>query len=91
MFGVAAILVAAALGATGFCFHAPDKNAPSIDDKEKGGTGIGGTSLFATWPKAKPEAVIVLSGQTFGHVQPCGCSRPQMGGLERRANFIDSM
>ncbi|MBX9585503.1 MAG: hypothetical protein K2X87_34790 [Gemmataceae bacterium] len=41
------------------------------------------------WPAdAKPEAVIVLSGETFGYLQPCGCSRPQKGGLERRANLI---
>ncbi len=76
-------------GASGFCFHVDDKK-DSISDKE--GTGVGGLALFSTWPKdAKPDAVIILSGQTFGHVQPCGCSRPQMGGLERRANFIDSL
>jgi hypothetical protein len=41
------------------------------------------------WPAdARPEAVIVLSGETFGYLQPCGCSRPQQGGLERRANLI---
>ena len=51
-----------------------------------------GPALFADWPKgAKPDAVIVLSGQTFGYLQPCGCSRPQLGGLERRANFIAAL
>lgn len=41
------------------------------------------------WPAgAKPDAVIVLSGETYGYLQPCGCSRPQKGGLERRANLI---
>jgi Cytochrome c554 and c-prime len=45
--------------------------------------------LFAGWPKdAKPDAVLVVTGQTYGYLQPCGCSRPQLGGLERRANFI---
>jgi hypothetical protein len=44
---------------------------------------------FADWPKdAKPDAVLVVTGQTFGYLQPCGCSRPQLGGLERRANFV---
>jgi cytochrome c553 len=44
--------------------------------------------LFADWPSAKPSAVIVFSGQMYGYLQPCGCSRPQLGGLERRAQFI---
>jgi len=51
--------------------------------------GVGGVALFHGWPKdVKPDAVVILSGQTYGHLQPCGCSRPQMGGFERRANFI---
>lgn len=50
---------------------------------------VGGVPIFSTWPKnAKPDAVIVLSGQSFGYLQPCGCSRPQFGGLERRAVFL---
>lgn len=53
---------------------------------------IGGQPLFATWPKGqKPDAVIVVSGQTYGYLQPCGCSRPQTGGLERRAVFIEHL
>jgi len=52
---------------------------------------VGGIPLFAGWPKDAPDLVIVLSGQTFGYLQPCGCSRPQLGGLERRYNFIQSL
>ena len=48
--------------------------------------------LFADWPKdQKPDAVIVFSGQTFGYLQPCGCSRPQTGGLERRFMLVESL
>jgi hypothetical protein len=55
-------------------------------------TLVGGMPLFGAWPKdQKPDAVIVLTGQTFGYLQPCGCSRPQTGGLERRAQFIESL
>ncbi len=50
---------------------------------------VGGAKVFSTWPAAqKPEAVLILSGQTFGFLSPCGCSRPQTGGLERRANLV---
>jgi hypothetical protein len=50
---------------------------------------VGGVPLFATWPQdRKPDAVVVLTGQTFGYLRPCGCSAQQKGGLERRANLI---
>ncbi len=49
---------------------------------------LGAIEVFSTWPKDRPEAVLILSGQTYGFLSPCGCSRPQMGGLERRANLI---
>jgi hypothetical protein len=62
---------------------------PAAKGKE---TLVGGFPLFHNWPKGqKPDAVIVLTGQTFGFLQPCGCSRPQIGGLERRAVFIESL
>jgi hypothetical protein len=31
-----------------------------------------------------PELVLMLSGEMHGYLQPCGCSRPQVGGLDRR-------
>jgi hypothetical protein len=58
------------------------------------GKGLTALNLpeFPSWPKdTKPDAVVVISGQTYGYLQPCGCSRPQLGGLERRANFIAAM
>lgn len=52
----------------------------------------GGAPLFDAWPKEqKPELVLVLSGQTYGYLSPCGCSRPQKGGLERRYNLTQSL
>lgn len=57
-----------------------------------GSTTVGGMPLFATWPKDKsPEVVLVLTGQTHGYISPCGCSRPQKGGLERRFNFVQGL
>lgn len=47
---------------------------------------------FSLWPKGvKPDAVLVLTGQTWGYLRPCGCSEKQLGGLERRANLIESL
>ncbi len=51
-----------------------------------------GAALFRDWPsKSKPEIVLVLSGQEHGYLQPCGCSKPQLGGLARRWNFLQSL
>ncbi len=45
--------------------------------------------FFRDWDKpTRPDFVLVLSGQQHGYIQPCGCSRPQVGGLERRCNLI---
>ena len=52
---------------------------------------LGGVALYATWPKQPPDLALVLTGQTYGYLSPCGCSRPQKGGLERRANYINSL
>ncbi|VTS01220.1 multiheme c-type cytochrome [Tuwongella immobilis] len=57
-------------------------------DANAGPTAL--AKLFSTWPQdQQPELVLVLSGQMYGYLQPCGCSRPQLGGLERRYNLID--
>lgn len=44
---------------------------------------------YTNW--GKPLLAIVVSGQMHGYINPCGCSRPQNGGLERRYNFIESL
>jgi hypothetical protein len=43
-------------------------------------------NLFQEW--SKPSLALVLSGEQHGYLLPCGCSRPQVGGLERRYNFL---
>ena len=42
--------------------------------------------LFRDWKK--PDLALVLSAEQHGYLFPCGCSRPQTGGLERRYNFL---
>jgi hypothetical protein len=41
---------------------------------------------FERW--GKPDLVFLLSAQEHGYLLPCGCSEPQVGGLERRYNFL---
>src|SRR5688572_15596828 len=44
---------------------------------------------FIGWEK--PDFVLFISGQTYGYLQPCGCSDPQYGGLARRYEFLNSL
>jgi hypothetical protein len=44
--------------------------------------------LFEGWKK--PDVTLVLTGQQYGYLLPCGCSDPQIGGLERRYNLIQT-
>jgi hypothetical protein len=97
LIGVVALLaLISGLATLGTCAwnHHPDPDTGDKDkdkDKDKEPT-VGGLPLFHGWPKdRKPDAVLLLSGQTYGFVQPCGCSRPQQGGLERRAVFVKQL
>src|SRR5579863_8900147 len=42
--------------------------------------------LFAGWEA--PLAVLMLTGELHGYVEPCGCSANQLGGLSRRADLV---
>jgi hypothetical protein len=50
--------------------------------------------LFDGWPTdaktglKKPDVALILSGQQHSYLKFCGCSTPQLGGFERRYNFM---
>jgi nitrate reductase cytochrome c-type subunit len=45
--------------------------------------------LLRNWPAGKnPDVALVLSGQQHSYLKFCGCSEVQLGGFERRYNFI---
>jgi hypothetical protein len=71
-------------------FHLPrDPNLPPKTEESETSSGTEEkATLFSNWPKTKPDFVLVLTGQQHGYLQPCGCSDPQKGGLERRYNFV---
>lgn len=53
--------------------------------------------LFQTWPGTqkpgdrKPDLLLFLTGQMHGYILPCGCSRPQLGGVQRRYNYLEKL
>lgn len=82
-FVLAAIfLVAISAMATGLAWYLrsdrPPPSEPSRPDVP--------AKLFHEWPR--PDFALVLSGEQHGYLLPCGCSRPQVGGLERRYNLL---
>lgn len=44
------------------------------------------TTLFSGWDN--PTAVLVLTGEQYGYLEPCGCTAGQTGGLTRRADLV---
>jgi hypothetical protein len=45
--------------------------------------------LFRDWPgDRKPDVALILTGQQHSYLKFCGCSTPQLGGFERRYNFM---
>ena len=46
-------------------------------------------TLYANWPT--PAAALVISGEQFGYLEPCGCTEGQQGGLLRRANMLEKL
>lgn len=46
-------------------------------------------TLFRGWPAGKkPDVVLVLTGEQHSYLKFCGCSPIQIGGFERRYNFM---
>lgn len=49
-------------------------------------------SLFQLWPPGKkPDIVLILTGQQHSYLKFCGCTENQLGGFERRFNFMQKL
>jgi 2',3'-cyclic-nucleotide 2'-phosphodiesterase (5'-nucleotidase family) len=92
LLGTGAALTAGIFLANNTKPHAQDKekdDTPKQRSEQPGDFKAFVAKHFANWPAdRKPDVVLVLSGEQHGYVQPCGCTRPLVGGLERRYNFI---
>lgn len=77
------LTLVSALAGTGLAYWL--KTPPAKPPAKTEGKGIP-ARLFQGW--GKPDFVVVLSAQQHGYIQPCGCSKPQVGGLERRYTFM---
>jgi hypothetical protein len=62
--------------------------APSVNP---GGASVNHETLFDGWQA--PKAVIVVTGQQHGYIEPCGCTglANQKGGLSRRHTLLKQL
>lgn len=81
--GVAALVLFAGLG--GSCLARWMREQPTSVSASAEPWGKLAANLEG-W--GKPDLTLVLTGEQHGYILPCGCSRPQVGGLERRQNFL---
>ncbi len=81
--GVATVIAAAGLGGTCLARWMRVQPVTAVGMVEPWGKMA---ADLQAWDK--PDLALVLSGEQHGYILPCGCSRPQMGGLERRQNFL---
>lgn len=82
-----AVLLAATVGG-----YLSTQWVQTADDGSTGPAVSIPAGMFRSWPAdPAPALVLVLTGQEHGYLQPCGCSRPQLGGLERRYNFLEAV
>jgi hypothetical protein len=90
------VLVVAGLG---FAWHYLWHSPVAIKTTRIDGESTGGSTPVRTKPpppeffrgQPPPDLVLLLSGQMYGYLQPCGCARPQLGGLERRFAALEQL
>jgi hypothetical protein len=99
-FKIAAVaLVTLSTSATGFLMYGWWRSPPDADiavasaqAQTNAAPAPTAPRLFRSWPTdRKPDVVLLLTGQVNGYMQPCGCSEPQYGGLERRFNLVQTL
>src|SRR5205809_1373379 len=49
------------------------------------------TTLGIALAGAPSPALLLHTGEQRGHLEPCGCTQPQIGGLPRRAAYLASL
>ncbi len=70
---------------------APPDRGPEVPDELVQTFSERNGGVFADWPD--PRAVIVVTGELDGYIEPCGCTgkENQKGGLSRRHNLFRAM
>lgn len=81
--------IVSALAVTGLAFYLQPESKSPTSTPEKPDRPAVPAKYFRDWPE--PDFALVLTAEQHGYLLPCGCSRPQVGGLERRFNLINKL
>lgn len=65
------------------------KEAQSPTSSTATGVDTSETPVAEDWPR--PQAVLMLSAETNGYLEPCGCSLTQSGGMSRRLDLFQRL
>ncbi|MBX3439320.1 MAG: hypothetical protein KF861_17655, partial [Planctomycetaceae bacterium] len=68
---------------------AAQASQPVAASRSTGTAAESAAPLLPGW--TPPAAAILLTGEQQGHLEPCGCSERQSGGLSRRAELADQL
>ena len=71
--------------------HGLTPTKESVADKPNSSVKRSRSVLGAFDLDPKPVAFLLLTGQQDGHLEPCGCSEGQKGGLARRLDLIHKL
>src|SRR5687767_8466768 len=50
--------------------------------------GLAASAGLGFTAAVQPPVLLLYTGEQRGYLEPCGCSKPQIGGLSRRATFL---
>ena len=94
-------LSAAVLGYVGCSSSNPTSSSPASRPAKGGSAGpgskgspadaAGGSESKLLANLGNPAAVLVLTGEMDGYLEPCGCTEGQIGGLLRRYDFFERL
>jgi hypothetical protein len=95
---ILAVVVIAYVGCSGDPPKAPSTESATTKPAGAGAPAAGAAAKQTASPIDKlmaelnePAAVLIVSGQQEGYLEPCGCSAEQIGGLIRRFDFIERL
>ncbi len=93
----------AVLGYVGCTSSNPTSSAPASPTPAQGETTGAGKSARPGGPDddgagskvvanlGNPAGVLIITGEQGGYLEPCGCTKGQMGGLLRRYDFLERL
>ncbi len=86
---IAVVVLLVVGGSAMFSPREEDGRNQVADDDDPADDKTAQPPRFNSWPK--PAAVLVLTGEEHGYLEPCGCSEKQSGGMAHRSSLVKQL